>query len=349
MDHTKSVLVTVPHIQLSGETSSLLEQAKQALEANKWQEAEVIYQDLAQLLASRQDSILLTEVYCALGIVSEFKGRYDCAVSYYKKAVKLAHRNDLAKPEALLHTNLGHIFYDENRWEDAWAHYQQALNLLRKISDDPGLQRSVLESLLDIGAARALTLKVLEKTEQDSSPEKAVTNLRSRAHILISMEEWQEAEGYLRLAIQRSKELDGWDVTAILQNDLAYVLKQQGRIQEAQLCYEAAILCSDEIDDQKTLAITHNNIGLLMKEREEFDQALDHFLRSLELKKQSGKMETSNTLFNLASTYYLLKQLNTAEEYIGQAIEVDRERDEAQFEQDLELLGKIQKAKRIDD
>lgn len=104
-------------------------------------------------------------------------------------------------------------------------------------------------------------------------------------------------------------------------NNLAIAYKENGQYEKAISYYNKALHFQKggKINTKETASILQN-IGVVHLKRKEYNQALDYLHKSLALKENLNHSLTSNTYYYLAKTYYLLNNIEIAEEYYQKLI-----------------------------
>lgn len=104
---------------------------------------------------------------------------------------------------------------------------------------------------------------------------------RKLGHVHARQGDWELAESHYRTALE---ELDGTDHRAdqaLLQADLSLISHHRGRTREAGELADRALRLAP--DDPHALARAHNAAGMIARSREDWEAALRHLERSLEL------------------------------------------------------------------
>ena len=114
--------------------------------------------------------------------------------------------------------------------------------------------------------------------------------------------EWELAEGHYRTALEGLGDRDNAGERAHLYADLALLRRHQDRAAEAEEFVDLALELA--ADDPHARARAHNAAGMLARGRGDWDSALEHLERSLELAERLGELDARvAALNNLALAY----------------------------------------------
>ncbi len=224
------------------------------------------------------------DAYDMLGIVFTIKGKYKLALENYSIAVKI--NKELGNQIGLAKTygNISALYQYEGNFEKAMKAQTKSL----KISEHLGNKLETATSLLNLG------------------------NLNS------ILKNYNRAEDNYRQAIKLKKELHltNQPEMAILYNDLAIVLYQQGYKDSAINYVEQSLKISKSINSYLTIAESMNILGEIHYKSGEFEAAKKDFLQALPIIEQSGYgFELTTTYLFLAEDYAALNQIDSATYY----------------------------------
>lgn len=156
---------------------------------------------------------------------------------------------------ASAHANLGVVAYSRSDYPLARTHYDQALNLLRKLGDMHG-QGSLLGNL-----------GVVEKT---------LGNLPN-------------AEQYLREAIKIDRALQNRKSLADHTNNLGDLLSITGRRDEAETMLTESVRISCDIGFREGIAKAKGNLGLLYSDMSRLDEAEQAHQEAMQMNRELGR------------------------------------------------------------
>lgn len=344
-------LITASLDEVPADIRDLIFAGREALKDKNWKDVEDFYNASLQLINKTPvPSVFgLEEIFNSLAILNvEHKRRHDKALEYYNQAIKFAHKRRQFLSEAIININLGHMFFDESRWNEATEHYKTAKTIVTENRLANDLVSTIDQYINDVIAAQTFSIGFVSSygDTNELTPDQVFELYYEKSRLLLMMEEWKDAEGSLRLALDQTEKLKKTGLKAIVLNDLAFTLKVQGKVEEAKDLYEQAIVLSRANNDGKTLATSLNNLGLLYKDLGEYSVAIQQFSESLKIKQSwNDSKSVSNTYYNIAATYLASNEYMEALSYIEKAIAIDKNSDEFQFAQDIELKSRILKAK----
>ena len=165
---------------------------------------------------------------------AEQAGRFDDAITHFKRAVDLAEQyhgpENIAVAEML--GRLAGVYKAQGRTGEAEPLYERALAILEKI---PGQED------LDAARLRDELVEVRQAMGSDAWPE-AVMEAHRQGRALENEGRYRDATPYYQEALERGEREFGPDhlKTAILMNDLGTTYFEQGRYAEAEPLYRRA-------------------------------------------------------------------------------------------------------------
>jgi tetratricopeptide (TPR) repeat protein len=287
--------------------SQLFQQADQALEAKKYEEAIAIYQ---QVLKLDSDNI---QVYQKLGEALTQAGKLEAAISVYQTAIQL-------EPNFFwFYNHLGEIFLKLGRWQDAIPIYQTAIQL----------NPEFFWAYNNLGEAL-----IKQKKWQEAIPiyQKAIElnpeffwAYNNLGEALIKLEKWQEAIPVYQKAI----ELDSKFVWASANLATAFIqLKQWEKAAEIyqaatqhhpnlfwlqdkyaecliylQRWQEAATVLSHAIELEPKSYLTYYKLGKVLMQLQRWENAINCFEKTLEIKPNFKSAEQKIKEANQALNY----------------------------------------------
>jgi tetratricopeptide (TPR) repeat protein len=227
-------------------------------------------------------------------------GKSDEAESLFKEAITLKEKTYGAEDESLVSTlgNLGQLYKAAKRYQDARLAYQRAVTIIEKGSDK------------DV---------------------KLIPLVNALAGISIETGELDDAALRLRRVIELARASGDNAALSIAQNNLALVLRKQGKAEEAEALYKDVLAQSgsgngvrgEDKDLNKAAAL--NNLARLHREKGEFDQAKPLLLEAYNLLSGRAADEPATvivTLDNLATVSKELGDYNDAVKYYREALKL---------------------------
>ena len=206
-----------------------------------------------------------------LGTVFLQKGRLEEAVACFQEALEIQPDS----PNA--HFNLGHILLKQGRLDEAAAHFQRVLEIQ---PNDPKTHSDLGLVLMQQGQTDEATAHFLKALEIQPDFAEAHYNL---GNCLFQKGRVDEAIAHYQKVLNVRPE------NAEVQNNFGWILLQNGRVDEAIVHFQAALKI------QPGNALTHNNLAIALLRKGQAREAVAQYQSSLEL-----QPDNTDILFNLA-------------------------------------------------
>jgi predicted ATPase/class 3 adenylate cyclase len=135
----------------------------------------------------------------------------------------------------------------------------------------------------------------------------------------------EEAEHYLKKALDLIEDSGDYDVIASIYNRLAGVYFQREQLDQASYYLRKSLVLREEMGDAVAVARTYNNLGLLAWRKGDWNQALENFQRSVDL---HGRLNDVEGILNLHANIGLLQtdkgNLDEARHHLEESLERSR-------------------------
>ncbi|WP_158857637.1 ATP-binding protein [Lunatibacter salilacus] len=234
----------------------------------------------------------LADAYRNIGAFNNKQGNYDTAIVIFKSGLQLAERA-LYKPGlANLYASIGLSYYETGFLAVATEYYLMSL----KIKRDLGLNSEIANTLNNLGLI-AIDRRQFQK----------------------AMEFFSEAKDI------REKLGDKLGISTIDVN-IALVLQKEGKHDISLQIFEE-ILAKESTSENKSLgSVSHYNIGEIYLAQNEFEKAITHYNKALELDQElNDRYGISYDLIGLAEAYLNLNQIPKSRELIEESLRVAEE------------------------
>lgn len=251
-----------------------------------------------QAVKAGEDS-LAARASIHLGIVFTKTGKYDSALKYNRKAVRLYQK--IQYPEKLFHAyrNLALSYNSLGDLNRALAEAYQAAELAQKISNSPKLYYQAIE----------LVGRILEE-----------------------LEEWEAAKKEYQIGLKWTKKHKLQEARTSLLNSLGNVQFGLQNWDSAIYYYQYSMKEVKDTNNNRLESYLYNNMGQVLIELEMLDSALFYLHRSLEIKKKFFPESKHYAYSLLAKAHIQLKQYDLAYDYLQRAYAV------GQRSRDVEIL-----------
>lgn len=246
-----------------------MQQASQAYKARDWVAAEKLCRFVLDAQADYFDALNL------LGIIAAQTQRTAEAAHWLGRAAAVNPH------EAAVHNNLGNVFKELNRWDEALASYEQAIKF----------KADYAEAYYNRGKA----LKALQRFNEALTSYDSAIKLQAgfaeayndRGNILRALKRWDEALSSFEQAIRLNANY------ADAYNNRGNALKDLKRLDEALTSYAQAILL------KPGYAETYSNRGNTLRDLMRWDEALSSYERAIQLQADDADVHWNLSLLLL--------------------------------------------------
>ncbi|MCH8319174.1 MAG: tetratricopeptide repeat protein, partial [Bacteroidetes bacterium] len=240
-----------------------------------------------------------------IGVVYDYQGNYENALSYYLKALKINEELNDRKSIATGLNNVGIIHYYQGENYKAFDYYMQALKIRRELSDKKG----IAGSLNNIGLVH---MAIGNLSDDPLDYNRAITCFQQ------SLKLKEELENSPDKSIAR----EGKQGVARALGNIGSVYKSRGNLSGNSLDYKKAIDYHmsglkkfEELGDKKGISISLHGIGDIYGIQGEYEKAIGYIYQSLNLAEEMG---SKNEIF---AGYQKLSELYEKQNNIKKALE----------------------------
>ncbi|KKH38962.1 tetratricopeptide repeat protein [Methanosarcina mazei] len=324
--------------------------------AGYWKTINPMFNDLVEVFKGRLGSEhpyvgILTK---KLAYLSEDRGRYDEAISYYQQVLEIYEKNlgkkyrgvDLVIDDlaiAMASNDLANSYLGIGEYEKALTLQQKALDILQdEVDEDPGyialLQQNMALTYQYLGqydealelCQEALSVREALLGKEDLEVAKTTENLAAIHQHLGNYEEaFALAQRALNIREKKlgskhphvAKNLSSLGVLCTIMDNLEDALKYNHR---------AAEIAEERFEeDHIGIAQTLSNLGATYQYMLRYDNALEAYLRALQITERSLGSDNPmlvNTLNNIAETYRKMENYEKTLEFYQRALNIAKNR-----------------------
>ncbi len=273
------------------------EDANEALLSADLETARAVYQEIQDELAALNDPSLNDKiaVMChQLGMVTEAQRRFEDAIAFYNKALKIREDAGDSHNAANQYHQLGRVAHEQGRFEEAIAFYNKAL----KISEDEQDFYNAAKEYHELGRVAvqqrrfedAITfsnkaLKIFEDAMDTYSASAVYQQLGIIAH---EQGRFEDAIAFYNKSLQISEDQGNFHRTASDYSQLGRVAHEQGRFEDAIAFYNKALQIYEDAGDSHNAAKEYHNLGVLAQEQRRFDDAIAFYNKALQVYEDAG-------------------------------------------------------------
>lgn len=259
--------------------------------AYEFEEAIKIYQNcLHDLSIPEEDKIGFNIL---IGNCYYFLSKLNQAEKHFKESLNVLKRaeNKISKlpAKSTAFANLGNIYHNLGKPDEALAYYQQALEINRKLGYEQGTAH----------------------------------NLNNLGTLYNELGKPDEALRYQEEALEIGRKFKDEQIIANTLSNIGIIYTDSGKSEEAIKFFQEAIEINKKLKFQEGMANLFNNIGLLHSNLKETDQALDYYQKALKINKKIGYKEgVAANLGNIGLIYITLGLPEKAIKYYQEALEI---------------------------
>ncbi|GLW28385.1 CHAT domain-containing tetratricopeptide repeat protein [Actinoplanes regularis] len=191
----------------------------------------------------------LAELQHLAGVAAQDQRRFEEAEAHYQQALKSSLEFGDRYSAASTYHQLGMVAQDQRRLKQAETHYQQALELLLEFGD----RHSAASTYHQLGMV----------AQQQQRPE--------------------QAEAHYQQALEIKLEFKDRHSAASTYHQLGMVAQQQQRFEEAEAHYQQALKIFLTFGDRHSAALTYHQLGMAAQDQQRFVEAEAHCRKALEL------------------------------------------------------------------
>lgn len=254
----------------------------------------------------------LASAYNNIGLIYQDQSKYENALIYHKRSLKIREKTGDKKGKAASLGNIGYIYQEQGNYATAIEYNGRCLKIFESINDSIGIA-TVLNNFGLLYEDQDLHEKAIEYYTRSLKIQEKLGNRQGIGMLLINF-----GNSYNELA-QEEK----------MKGDKSKSAKMFAKSRDF---YARALIIQEESGDANGIANVLNNIGSIHYINEEYADALDYFNQSLMLmKKIDDRQGIAMILNNIGNIHYeqghFAKSIEFNQEAlkIAQAIKVDIE------------------------
>ena len=219
------------------------------------------------------------------------QGKLDEALKYYSEALELYKKVDNPSDIAVSLNNIGLVYCDQGKLDEALKYYTESLELYKKFGNPSDIARS----LNNIGG------------------------------VYSSQGRFGEALKYHTESLDLRREVGNPSDIAISLNNIGFIYQVQGKIDEAMTYYIESLELKRKVGNHSAIATSLNNIGSIYYSQGKLDKAFKYYTESLELIREVGNpSDIALRLNNIGFIYYSQDKLDEALNYYTESLELSK-------------------------
>ena len=256
-----------------------------------------------------------------LGIAYFTLGKFQKAIDYHQKSLKIAQEIGDNNGEAQSLGNLGYVYYFLGEYQKAIVISQKSLKIAQEIGD----HNREANSLRNLGIyyssqgeyqqAIDYFQKSLEITQKIGDQYGEARSLGNLGHAYYSLRKYQKAINCFQRSLKIKRTIGDRNGISNSLIGLGLVYRCQENYQLAIDFFQQSLKITQQIGDRHREASSLRNLGIVYYSLGEYQRAIDFYQKSLEITQQIGDRHgEANSLFNLGLTYKEIGQKSEAKE-----------------------------------
>jgi CHAT domain-containing protein len=326
----------IPHFSDSVKVRLLSETGAASYYDNRFELADSLFRVTVSFFPDVEKDTSLNYAFSCnfLGLIQRKLGNTDSSLSWFEKAkhirIRVLGEND---PQVgAVYNNIGLLCKTNGDYQNAVYNFAKAIDIKKKAGD-----RSVYLNLMNLGELYATegrytdalkSYKQADSILENEAPSLKLADLYlNSGAVMYSLQGYQEATDYLMKALRLYDSLLGEknEKSGKVFQNLANIYNGTGNLEEEQKCTEKAldILTAVYGSDHIEVAPLYNNLGIVYQNLRQYERSLVYLFRAQKiylLHASEEKEKLVNTLTNIASTYKLAHQTDSAIYYFLEAI-----------------------------
>jgi tetratricopeptide (TPR) repeat protein len=244
----------------------------------------------------------------------------------------LMKRGEGRKEFAYLLRSKGLYCFRRNEFEQARAHFEEALPLLERLND----RRNVVRTILFLGAVaasvceydKALVLFQRSKYLSDESDDygNALQSLTSIAGIYKRTGHYQEALEHFTIALRLAVDVGDKQSESTVLMSMSMIQNEQGNFDQALQSLFQALLIKEHLGEEAGIATMLLNIGNVYALIPDHRKAIEYYEKSLAIYERLGRLKTEYgwCFLNLGTMYMQLGELTEARTWLEKGLVISK-------------------------
>ncbi|MBD2427836.1 tetratricopeptide repeat protein [Phormidium sp. FACHB-1136] len=260
---------------------------------------------------------------------------YQKARSTYEKVLNVILQlrevsdNQIKSALASTYHQLGRVAQELREYEQARAHYQQALDIYIEFNDryeQAGTYHQlgiVAEDLREYEQARAHYQQALDIFIEFNDRYTQATVYHQLGIVAQEMREYEQARAYYQQALDIKIEFNDRYSQARTYHQLGMVAEVLREYEQARAHYQQALDIYIEFNDRYSQASTYHNLGIVVQDLREYEQARAHYQQALDICIEfNDRYSQARTYHQLGIVVQDLREYEQARAYYQQALDI---------------------------
>ena len=256
---------------------------------NDWSKAETEFEGAEKLFENANNTKGTAAIFNNLGVLAMYRGNWKKTETLYLKSLKAEQLNYNLNGVSVCYSNLGSLFGDEGDYTKSTRYLTDAIRILGLLND----QKGMAFAYNNIGIDYMNNLK-FEDAEIALKKSLEISIFLKRHDIIVAAYlgigalnfksgDWAKAIEYYDNAIKKSKENDFSDGLCRSYNNLAEVYEQRGEYNLALQHYNKSLDILPQITDDLLKAELYGNMGSVLTALHKFGKAYKYLVESFDI------------------------------------------------------------------
>ncbi len=293
--------------------------------------ASVAYEESIRIFKNIKDIAGQARGYNNLGNINRVNGKYDVAITYLLKALKLFRlaKGDRRRDIANAYNNLGNTYDDKGDYNHALKYLFTALNIRKKLNGKKDIASSynnigiIYEHKGDYGKSLKNHFESLKISEQIADSLAISYSYQNIGNVYGSQSNFEQAINYYDLSLKIKLRRNDKNAIASTYFNLGTTYNILNKSKEALSYHQLSLKLFEETEDAQGIAYANNEIGVSYYKIGKIDSAIFYYQKSLDISTEMGD-KAGIVAGNISLSACLLQKnnLQLAEQKIEDGIQI---------------------------
>ena len=241
----------------------------------------------------------IAKSYSNIGVVYDNKGKYNNAQNYYLKALEIYKEINDKQGEASIYNNLGIIYFYQRNFDKTLEYWFKSINIFEELGNKEGI----------------------------------ATLYNNIGIIHFKQSNYLKAKDYYIKALELRKVIGNKQAIATSYFNIGNIYYEIGNELKEKSYYDTALYfhfeslnIKKELGNKKGIAGSYNNIGTIYDILGMVNKTLEYYMKSLEIYESLGyKQGIAESLKNIGQVYYKTGKIQEAIKYIEKSLYIAKE------------------------
>lgn len=229
-----------------------------------------------------------------LGLISEGRGNYGQAVSWYQKALSVSEELGNLPGMAVSYHQLGSVAEKRGDYDQAVSWYQKSLHIEENFRNRAGMAVSyhqlgnVVFLRGNYDQAVSWYKRSLHISEELGNRAGMASSYHQLGMVAQERGDYDQAVSWYQKSLHIEEELGNSDGMANSYHQVGNVMYLRGDYDQAVPMYQKSLRITEELGDRAGMARSYHQLGMVAQKRGDYAQALEWYHKSLGIKEELG-------------------------------------------------------------